>query len=59
MRNATRNGRRKRMTIETLAADCLDLRELQRRGLFGDGWVTCCIVSGTAARDASAPQISN
>jgi hypothetical protein len=30
----------KQMTIERLAADCLDVRELRRKGLFGAEWVT-------------------
>ena len=32
--------RRPRMTVEKLAADCLDARELQRAGIFRDYWVT-------------------
>jgi hypothetical protein len=39
MRNVTRNARRKRMTIEALWADCLDVRELQRRRMFDENWV--------------------
>jgi hypothetical protein len=35
----TRNGRRKRMPIERLAADCLDVRDLQRRRVFDENWV--------------------
>jgi hypothetical protein len=36
----THKVRRKRMTIERLAADCLDVRDLRRRGIFGGGWMT-------------------
>jgi hypothetical protein len=36
----TRNVSRKRTTIEYLACDCLDVRNLQRRGAFDDGWAT-------------------
>jgi hypothetical protein len=32
--------RRRRPTVEKLADDCLDVRELQRAGIFRDGWVT-------------------
>ena len=28
------------MTVEKLAVDCLDVRQLHRTGIFGDGWVT-------------------
>jgi hypothetical protein len=35
----TRNRHRDRLTVEKLAADCLDVRELQRHGLFRDSWV--------------------
>ena len=43
MRNrscVTRNARRKRMTIERLAADCLDVRELRRLRMFEENWIT-------------------
>jgi len=36
----TRNRRRNRLTVEKLAADCLDVRELKRVGLFRDHWIT-------------------
>ena len=36
----TRNTRRERLTVEKLAVDCLDVRELQRAGIFRDHWVT-------------------
>jgi hypothetical protein len=36
----TRNQRRERLMVEKLAIDCLDVRELQRIGIFGDGWAT-------------------
>jgi hypothetical protein len=32
--------RRRCPTVEKLADDCLDVRELQRTGIFRDGWVT-------------------
>jgi hypothetical protein len=35
----TRNTRRERLTVEKLAVDCLDVRQLHRTGIFGDGWV--------------------
>jgi hypothetical protein len=41
----TRNKRRKRLTVEKLAVDCLDVRELQRAGIFKDHWVTLPMVS--------------
>jgi hypothetical protein len=31
---------RRRLTVEKLADDCLDVHELQRVGIFRDGWVT-------------------
>jgi hypothetical protein len=34
----SRNKRRKRLTIEKLAPDCLDVRELRRRGVFREDW---------------------
>ena len=36
----TRNARRKRMTIERLLADCLDVRELRRLRMFDENWIT-------------------
>ena len=36
----TRNKRAARLTIEKLAVDCIDERELQRAGIFRDRWVT-------------------
>ena len=36
----TRNSRHKRMTIEALWNDHLDLRELQRLRMFDQNWVT-------------------
>ncbi len=36
----TRNIRRDRSTVEKLAVDCLDVRELQRAGILQDVWVT-------------------
>jgi hypothetical protein len=36
----TRNRTSTRFTIEKLARDCLDVRDLRRKGLFGEGWVT-------------------
>jgi hypothetical protein len=36
----TRNKRHKRLTVERLAVDCLDVRELQRANIFRDHWVT-------------------
>jgi hypothetical protein len=36
----TRNKRRERLTVEKLAVDSLDVRELQEIGMFGGGWVT-------------------
>jgi hypothetical protein len=36
----TRNHSRKRLTIERFVADCLDVRDLRRRGFFDGGWVT-------------------
>jgi hypothetical protein len=41
----TRNKRRRRLTIEKLAVDCLDVRELQRAGIFKDHWVALPMVS--------------
>src|SRR5215831_15053920 len=40
LRAVTRNKRRNRLTVEKLAADCLDVRELQRADIFRDSWVT-------------------
>jgi hypothetical protein len=37
-RVVTRNWQHDRLTIEKLAADCLDVRELHRAGAFKDGW---------------------
>ena len=34
-----------RSTVEKLAVDCLDVRELQRAGIFRDNWVTLPMVS--------------
>jgi hypothetical protein len=31
---------RRRLTVEKLASDCLDVRQLQRAGIFRDSWVT-------------------
>jgi hypothetical protein len=31
---------RHRLTVEKLASDCLDVRQLQRAGIFRDSWVT-------------------
>lgn len=36
----TRNRTSTRLTIEKLACDCLDVRKLRRKGLFGGDWVT-------------------
>jgi len=36
----TRNGEHNRLTVEVLAADCLDVRELRRAGLLRDRSVT-------------------
>jgi hypothetical protein len=36
----TRNKQRNRLTVEKLAVDWLDVRELQGVGIFRDGWVT-------------------
>jgi hypothetical protein len=36
----TRHEKSAAFTIEQLASDCLDVRELRRRGLFGGDWVT-------------------
>jgi hypothetical protein len=41
----TRNRRPQRLTVEKLAVECLDVRELQRAGIFRDGWVTLPMVS--------------
>jgi len=41
----TRNNRRKRLTVEKLAVDCLDVRELQRAAIFKDHWVALSMVS--------------
>jgi hypothetical protein len=35
----TRNRRPNRITVEKLASDCLDVRELRRRGILRDEWV--------------------
>jgi hypothetical protein len=34
----TRNSQHTRLTVEKLAADCLDVRELHRVGTFNGGW---------------------
>ena len=39
MRHVTRNQRPRKMTIERLASDCLDVRDLRRRGAFDGGWL--------------------
>jgi hypothetical protein len=36
----TRHDKSAAFTIERLASDCLDVRELRRKGLFGGDWVT-------------------
>jgi hypothetical protein len=36
----TRNKRRGRLTVEQFGVDRLDVRELQRAGLLGEGWVS-------------------
>jgi hypothetical protein len=36
----TRHEKSPAFTIEKLASDCLDVRELRRKGLFGADWVT-------------------
>jgi hypothetical protein len=36
----TRHEKSTAFTIEKLACDCLDVRELRRKGLFGGDWVT-------------------
>ncbi len=36
----TRHEKSPAFTIEKLASDCLDVRELRRKGLFGGDWVT-------------------
>ena len=36
----TRNSRRARMTVEELAVDCLDARELYKAGALDGGWFT-------------------
>ena len=36
----TRDTRCKQMTIERLAADCLDVRDLRRRHVFDENWIT-------------------
>ena len=41
----TRNEQRKRLTVEKLAVDYLDVRELQRTIKFGDNWVTYRVYS--------------
>lgn len=33
------NRPRDRLTVEKLAADCLDVRELQRAGILGNNWI--------------------
>ena len=35
-----RNSRHTRLTVEKLAADCLDVRELHRAEAFKGGWKT-------------------
>jgi hypothetical protein len=37
--------RNKRLTVEKLAVDCLDVRELQRAGFFKDDWVALPMVA--------------
>ena len=39
-RGVLKRQRRRRLTVEELASDCLDVRELQRAGIFRDDWVT-------------------
>ena len=41
----TRNRRYPGLTVEKLAVDCLDVRELQRAGIFKDHWVALPMVS--------------
>jgi hypothetical protein len=41
----TRNRRYHGLTVEKLAVDCLDVRELQRAGIFKDHWVALPMVS--------------
>ena len=36
----TDNSRHPRLTVEALAADCLDVRELKKSGALNGGWVT-------------------
>ena len=38
--DVTRNCQNDRLTVEKLAADCLDVRELHRVGAFKGGWKT-------------------
>jgi hypothetical protein len=35
-----RNSYRDRSTVEALAADCLDVRELRKMDIFGNTWIT-------------------
>jgi len=37
--------RRQRLTVEKLAVECIDVRELQRAGIFRDHWITLPMVS--------------
>ena len=41
----TRNEQRKRLTVEKLAVDYLDVRELHRANKFQDHWVTYRVYS--------------
>jgi hypothetical protein len=41
----TRNSQHTRLTVEKLAADCLDVRELHRLGALKGGWVNFPMVS--------------
>ena len=36
----TDNSRHPRLTVEALAADCLDVRELYKAGAIDGGWIT-------------------
>jgi|SRR5712671_1731733 hypothetical protein len=36
----TRNGRNPRLTVEALAADCVDVRDLYKAGALNGSWVT-------------------
>ena len=36
----TRNSRKPRLTVEALAADCVDVRDLYKAGALNGSWVT-------------------